>query len=685
MRVSLFTRAVFVAAALLGCSAQTQLIVSVDTDYDVPAGIDEILFEVTGPSGTTREARQVLEGVDELPHTLTVVPAAEALGPVQIRVTGLRMGVAIVSQDAQVTLQAGQSTTLRMFLHRQCAAVSCDSSETCRCGACVDRDMLADPWSGGVVDGDPCMRSMDAGVADAGDAAPPDGGGDVDDGGLDAGPSCTTDAECDDGLACTQDTCSAGACVATPDDAACTDGMGGVCVGGFGCQYDGCSPSTCVAGPCETARCDGDTCVLEPACAATEECCGGSCVPIGCEDGNPCTDDSCGATGCDHSNNTATCDDGTFCNGADTCSGGTCSASAGDPCMGDSVCDETMDRCVGCATDADCPADIPGAWGSCAYTGGSCDQTGTRQRVITAYRCVSNVCTPSSSTESEPCTRTTTGDTCGTTTFGGWGACGGFSGTCGEAGTRTRTRTDRQCAAGACVDVTSSDSGTCARDTDTNSCGTTTYGGWSSCGGFSDTCDQTGTRTRSQMTFACAAGTCRATTGTDSGSCTRTTNGTSCGTTTYGGWGTCGGFADACAETGGTQSRTQTVFECASGTCGMVVGTDTRSCSRTTNGNSCGTTTYGPWGACGGFADLCDETGTWSRTATVYTCSSGTCGSTDSTDTGPCTRNTDGASCNNRFTCQTGTCSGGSCSLGSGCLPSECCNPGIGTCTPECL
>ncbi|UCG16754.1 MAG: carboxypeptidase regulatory-like domain-containing protein, partial [Phycisphaerales bacterium] len=46
------------------------------------------------------------------------------------------------------------------------------------------------------------------------------------------------------------------------------------------------------------------------------------------------------------------CDDGAFCNGAETCSGGSCVAGA-DACPGQ-VCDEDSDACVDCLTDADC-------------------------------------------------------------------------------------------------------------------------------------------------------------------------------------------------------------------------------------------------------------------------------------------------------------------------------------------
>ncbi|MCF6286211.1 MAG: PD-(D/E)XK nuclease family protein, partial [Candidatus Hydrogenedentes bacterium] len=159
--------------------------------------------------------------------------------------------------------------------------------------------------------------------------------------GGDTGPTgCTTSGQCDDGLDCTADSCDAGTCVNTGNDSACTAGTGGSCIAGFGCQYDGCSPSTCVAGACAVARCGGDACVIESACTASQMCCGGFCVALGCDDGDVCTDDSCGTAGCQNTPNSEVCDDGSVCNGADTCGGGTCSVHGGDPCGGATVCDE---------------------------------------------------------------------------------------------------------------------------------------------------------------------------------------------------------------------------------------------------------------------------------------------------------------------------------------------------------
>jgi hypothetical protein len=69
------------------------------------------------------------------------------------------------------------------------------------------------------------------------------------------------------------------------------------------------------------------------------------CVSVmHCDDSNPCTTDSCTSGLCQYSNNSASCDDGVFCNGADTCSGAACTIHAGDPCDPE-YCNESDDQC----------------------------------------------------------------------------------------------------------------------------------------------------------------------------------------------------------------------------------------------------------------------------------------------------------------------------------------------------
>lgn len=68
------------------------------------------------------------------------------------------------------------------------------------------------------------------------------------------------------------------------------------------------------------------------------------------DDRNVCTDDECDGAGvCVHPANTAPCSDGLFCNGSDTCAGGSCAAHAGDPCATGGecadACNEAADNC----------------------------------------------------------------------------------------------------------------------------------------------------------------------------------------------------------------------------------------------------------------------------------------------------------------------------------------------------
>lgn len=66
----------------------------------------------------------------------------------------------------------------------------------------------------------------------------------------------------------------------------------------------------------------------------------------------------------------------------------------------------------------------------------------------------------------------------------------------------------------------------CTTDAD---CGSPTTGAWSACSGFSNTCDETGTRSREVTTPVCNGdNTCGTSTSTETGSCTRDTDGTGC-------------------------------------------------------------------------------------------------------------------------------------------------------------
>lgn len=161
--------------------------------------------------------------------------------------------------------------------------------------------------------------------------------------------SRAVDTRCDDSVDCTVDTCDeATGCVFTPDDGRCTAGPDGRCDPATDCQYSSCEEGvTCNPGPCRPdARClADDTCDRPSLCEASETCCADTCVAPGCDDGNPCTDDSCGAAGCVNTPRSgASCSDGDACTIFDYCdAAGACVPGA--PCDDANPC--TMDVCGG--------------------------------------------------------------------------------------------------------------------------------------------------------------------------------------------------------------------------------------------------------------------------------------------------------------------------------------------------
>ncbi len=153
--------------------------------------------------------------------------------------------------------------------------------------------------------------------------------------------ACQTDADCDDGLACTQETCDTA-------EGTCTSVVSpGYCAILGTCYSHGESSPDLACRRCDTAANDRYW----------------SIAPFGTSCGDQtdtaCTDpDTCDAGGNCESNHAAwaECDDGVFCNGNDVCSdSGYCSWHGVDPCAASGqLCDETTDSCVECLTDTDC-------------------------------------------------------------------------------------------------------------------------------------------------------------------------------------------------------------------------------------------------------------------------------------------------------------------------------------------
>jgi len=282
--------------------------------------------------------------------------------------------------------------------------VFCNGTDTCASGACSVHG--GDPCAGGSECADTCDEAADA-CFDAGGTACTEDGNPCTDDVCDGAGACghpSNAAPCDDGIFCNgADTCASGACAAHAGDPCteagqlcdetaetcavpeCTSPSDAACDDGNACTDDSCDVA---GGTCQhtnnTAACsDGD------ACTTGDTCGGGSCqggVPLVCDDDNGCTDDTCDpASGCIFSDNTSPCDDGIFCNGADTCASGACTVHVGDPCVGGpecaDQCNEAADGCFAvsgtpCADDGNaCTNDTCNGAGVCSHPGNAapCD------------------------------------------------------------------------------------------------------------------------------------------------------------------------------------------------------------------------------------------------------------------------------------------------------------------------
>ncbi|MFN2376641.1 MAG: hypothetical protein ABR538_08895, partial [Candidatus Binatia bacterium] len=229
----------------------------------------------------------------------------------------------------------------------------CNGADTCSGGTCS------------VHAGDPCSG--------------PDGDGNCAESCNEAGDTCSAadsnGSPCNDGLFCTAtDTCSGGSCLGSGDPCPGADGDGD-CTETCSEAADACTAADPNASPCD----DGLFCTVNDACSA------GSCVGSGDPCAGPDGDGNC-AESCNEASNNCTaadpggtaCNDGLFCNGADTCSGGACSVHAGNPCPGpdgDGNCAETCNEASDACTAAD-PNSSPCNDGLACTTGDAC-QAGT--------------------------------------------------------------------------------------------------------------------------------------------------------------------------------------------------------------------------------------------------------------------------------------------------------------------
>ncbi len=169
---------------------------------------------------------------------------------------------------------------------------------------------------------------------------------------------CSNDLQCDDGVFCNgREYCSAGLCqvalsVMCDDSVACTDD---VCdEGNKACTND---PDDSLCGPSQ--RCNPEKgCEDIVSCSTDDQC----------DDGDECTIDKCQSDICENTlvvdccHVDADCDDGNFCNGAEKCDSGSCTA-GGPPDCDDGIdctldqCDTERNSCIHLSDQSKCEAD----------------------------------------------------------------------------------------------------------------------------------------------------------------------------------------------------------------------------------------------------------------------------------------------------------------------------------------
>ena len=252
----------------------------------------------------------------------------------------------------------------------------CNGAETCVAGACqAATPVNCDDGVGCTVDS--CNEVTDSCGNVTNDASCNNGlfcdGAETCDAVLDC--QAGTPVNCDDGVSCTVDSCNevTDSCDNLANDVSCDDGLfcNGAetcdaaldcqpgtpvnCDDGVGCTVDSCNEASDSCGNVTNdASCNnGLFCDGAETCDAVLDCQAGT--PVNCDDGVGCTVDSCNEVtdSCGNLTKDASCNNGLFCDGAETCDAALDCQPGNDACPGQS-CDEAGDTCVACLVDADC-------------------------------------------------------------------------------------------------------------------------------------------------------------------------------------------------------------------------------------------------------------------------------------------------------------------------------------------
>ncbi len=182
---------------------------------------------------------------------------------------------------------------------------------------------------------------------------------------------------------------------------------------------------------------------------------------------------------------------------------------------------------IACSANGECPAPSFAPIEDCLGFADTCSEVGSQAGDLTEYQCIASGCIPAVSDVIQECRRDSTdGQSCGPDEFGDWGSCD-YSGVCDQTATRQREVTSPSCTDESCVSETYFESETCSRNTNGISCGETQYFPYGPCQ-FTSECDQSGYQTREVRTSICGQGTCNFQAFLEDRACSRNTNGNIC-------------------------------------------------------------------------------------------------------------------------------------------------------------
>lgn len=122
---------------LVGCgSSPTEIVVLVDTNVPVPAGIDTITLKVTAPDGQVVSASADLASTP-LPVSQSHIQKGSMPGPYRFEATGEKAGITLLSVARDANFVDGERRVLRLNLEQTCLAVTCTAPDTtCSAGTC---------------------------------------------------------------------------------------------------------------------------------------------------------------------------------------------------------------------------------------------------------------------------------------------------------------------------------------------------------------------------------------------------------------------------------------------------------------------------------------------------------------------------------------------------------------------